>query len=34
MGELIDGVWHRSGIEVVIRDGALQRPGVCTENLI
>ncbi|WP_426437033.1 glutathione S-transferase family protein [Bradyrhizobium genosp. P] len=26
MGELIDGVWHRSGIEVMIRDGALQRP--------
>jgi putative glutathione S-transferase len=34
MGELVNGVWHRSGLERVISDGALRRPPSVFRNWI
>ncbi|WP_176594260.1 glutathione S-transferase family protein [Sphingobium sp. EM0848] len=34
MGELIDGTWHRTGIDTVLTDGALRRPPSVFRNWI
>jgi putative glutathione S-transferase len=34
MGELIEGIWHRSGIDAILSKGALQRPPSIFRNWI
>jgi putative glutathione S-transferase len=34
MGELIEGTWHRSGVEAVLSEGTLKRPPSIFRNWI
>jgi hypothetical protein len=34
MGELIEGMWHRGGVEAVLSEGALRRPPSAFRNWI
>lgn len=34
MGELIDGIWHRSGIDAILKDGEMRRPPSTFRNWI